>query len=90
MVSPRAWSYGDYDGNYGAHTMAFQDAQGITYWFSYNTLIAFSSAATGGRVVHTNDWSPTTGKHLNWIDGGDKESRVGDEEFKHLLEKAMA
>ena len=36
------------------------------------------------RVVHQNDWSNTTGKHLNWIDGGDKSSRVSADEFHRL------
>ncbi len=56
------------------------DIGGLTLWFSYHTLVAFCMA---GRppVVHQNVWGPTTGKHLNIIDGGDKDSRVSKDEF---------
>ncbi len=41
--------------------------------FSYKTIIAF---ACGGTVtVRQNDWSTTTGKHLNAIDGGSAEAK---------------
>jgi len=36
------------------------------------------------RVVRQNDWGPTTGKHLKWIDGGDKKNRVDSETFEKL------
>lgn len=35
----------------------------VTLWFSYKTVIAFHSPATG-FVVSENLWSNTTGKHL--------------------------
>ena len=56
------------------------DVGELTIWFSYETQIAFHTYETG-TVVHENDWGPTTGKHLNAIDGGDKKSRVTREAF---------
>jgi len=80
-------NYGNYSSdNYGAHTLRFM-AGTRSYWFSYKTLVAFYHP-TRGLVVHENTWGPTTGKHLNWIDGGDKKSRVNAETFKRLLEEA--
>lgn len=54
--------------------------------FSYKTIIAF---AQGGRlVVRQNDWSNTTGKHLNLIDGGTpeaKKARMTSAEFESTM-----
>ena len=58
---------------------------GASVWFSYRTPIAF--AYNGEVVVRENDWSTTTGRHLNAIDGGDKDSRVSGEEFVRQLGK---
>lgn len=81
-MNVRFWNYGDYSSdNYGAHSIAFEDANGNCYWFSYSALIAFQKNH-GKQYVHVNDWGTTTGKHLNWIDGGNKKSRLTDEEFK--------
>lgn len=77
---PEFRSYGPYSGNYGVHAMQFTDAMGNRYWFSYNTLIAFDGPK-GGRKVLKNYWGPTTGKHLNAIDGGKKDSRLDSESF---------
>lgn len=41
------------------------------------------------RIVLRNYWSVTTGKHLNWIDGGDKRSRVDQEDFDLYMKEAM-
>jgi hypothetical protein len=57
----------------------------VDYYFSYNTLVAFR--ANGRLVVRQNDWAQTTGKHLNWIDGGDKKNRVNSAEFSRLLQE---
>lgn len=60
----------------------------VTVWFSYDTPIAFR--ASGERVVRENIWSTTTGKHLNYIDGGDKEAkerRVSSDEFNRALDE---
>lgn len=79
-----SWScYGPYSGNYGVHTLRF-DIGGYTFWYSYKTLVAFR-APSHPLVVHQNDWGPTTGKHLNAIDGGKKTSRVDADTFKRLL-----
>ncbi len=61
----------------------------ITVWFSYKTPVGFM-APGWGRVVRRNDWSQTTGKHLNYIDGGAKSSRVSGETFAMMLDEAMA
>ena len=55
-----------------------------TFWFSYQTLVAFLHPERG-LVVHKNDWGPTTGRHLSWIDGGEKHKRVDHETFMNLL-----
>ncbi len=46
---------------------------GMSFYFSYETLVAVN---TGSELkVLQNYWGPTTGKHLNAIDGGDKEAK---------------
>lgn len=55
----------------------------LTVWFSYQTPVAFMVLGSP-KVVRQNDWAQTTGKHLNWIDGGDKESRVDSATFERL------
>ena len=73
-------------GNYGAHALVFTIA-GDRFWFSYRTLIAFTSE--GRRFVRQNDWSSTTtGKHLNSIDGGDKKARLPSSEFEAAYARA--
>ena len=85
VTLPRIKPYRNYSSsNYGAHCLRV-DFPGATVWFSYQTPIAFQ---VSGRlpVVRRNDWGPTTGKHLNAIDGGGgaKASRVSGEEFARL------
>ncbi len=46
----------------------------VTVWFSYRTIIAVQVAGTP-VVVRENRWGPTTGKHLNYIDGGGAEAK---------------
>lgn len=83
---PKISSYGRYSsGNYGAHTLRV-DVGPLTVWFSYKTPVAFHVEGQK-RVVHKNDWGPTTGKHLKWIDGNDSKTvtdRVDEETFKNL------
>lgn len=57
----------------------------LSLWFSYNTVIAFT--VNGVRHVTENAWGPTTGRHLNEIDGGNKADRLHREEFLALLDK---
>jgi hypothetical protein len=50
---------------------------GLTVWFSYQTPVAFAVGEGEWRVTATrNLWGPTTGKHLNEIDGGSKEAQA--------------
>ena len=60
---------------------------GATFYFSYETLVAVN-AGEGTKVIK-NYWGPTTGKHLNAIDGGDKEAkanRMDTDEFDAYVE----
>ena len=82
---PQFENYGNYSSpNYGAHSLRFFDAAGNCYWFSYSTLVAFCKPGHQS-VVHKNDWGPTTGKHLNWIDGGARDKRVSAKDFRSLF-----
>jgi hypothetical protein len=83
---PSFSTYGNYSsGNYGAHALRFTDDRGNQYWFSYQTLVAFESRM-GRRIVRQNDWGPTTGKHLNAIDGGNKKARISGEAFERMFQ----
>ena len=80
IIGITATSYGDYTSdNYGAHTLKFRDAFGNTYWFSYETLVAFR--IKGEFHIIKNYWGTTTGKHLNWIDDN-KSIREDEETFE--------
>lgn len=79
-------SFHNYMGNGRDNALTFI-MNGIQVYFSYKIPIAFRA---GSRlVVRENDWSNTTGRHLNTIDGGDKSSRVSGKEFEKLLEWAL-
>jgi hypothetical protein len=83
MNLPKIGNYGQYSsGNYGAHSLVVEVGP-VTVWFSYRTPIAFQVDGHS-QVVHRNDWSTTTGKHLNWIDNGNKKGRVDAETFEKL------
>ena len=58
----------------------FSDDHG-TYWFSYQTCIAFKRYGYPLRV-RENVWGPITGKHLNAIDGGLKRDRLTGDQFR--------
>lgn len=58
----------------------------LRLYFSYDTIIAFSSPK--GSATRQNDWSTTTGKHLNAITP-DKKSRISGEEFEKQLEEIL-
>ena len=87
---PTISSYGQYSsGNYGAHTLCVE-MPGVTVWFSYQTPVAFRVFGPEARfVVRENDWGPTTGKHLKWVDGGNKKDRVSGEEFERLWQELV-
>jgi len=48
----------------------------LDVYFSYCTPVAFRTPKTG-LIVRQNDWSTTTGRHLNLIDGGQKDIAAG-------------
>jgi len=76
--------------NYGVHALCFSVGD-LDVYFSYQTPVAFRGPSTNYRiVVRENVWGPTTGRHLNAIDDGDKKSRVGGREFEKLLAEALA
>lgn len=56
--------------------------------FSYQTVIAFSGP--DDQAVSVNAWGPTTGKHLNRIDGGNKEMRLERDEFTRRLDAQLS
>ena len=83
-------TYGNYSYNTSesykkAHASKWRDDLGIVYYKSYSTIISFK-APGHHQVVMQNYWSTTTGKHLNWIDGGDKKERYSSDEFDKALE----
>jgi hypothetical protein len=85
---PTIANYGNYaSSNYGAHCLRVT-LPNLTVWFSYQTPVAFET--DGKRVVRHNSWGPTTGKHLNAIDGGNHKGRVSAEEFEKLWSEMMA
>ena len=57
----------------------------VMLWYSYTTVVAFKVNGFN-RVVHENDWSRTTGRQLNSIDGGGlaKKERVSSAMFEKL------
>lgn len=61
----------------------------LQVFFSYSTPVAFQH--NDRLVVRENDWSRTTGGHMNTIDGGSKEAkarRISGPEFKKALRAA--
>jgi len=87
MREVEIWNYGNYSGHYGTNSMGFTVGS-LRVYFSYKTPVAFNHPSTG-LVVRDNNWGPTTGKHLNWIDGGDKKNRVAGSEFEKQLAKLV-
>ncbi len=84
---PTIETYGQYSsGNYGAHTLLVT-VGGLDVYFSYRTPVAFR--ARGRLVVSENRWGPTMGKHLNWIDGGNKTGRTPRADFERMLEREI-
>lgn len=72
--------------NYGAHSLEV-DLGLLCLYYSYKTVVAFRYK--GKLTVRVNDWSTTTGKHLNEIDGGDKKSRIEGEKFEKQLAQVL-
>lgn len=85
---PKISSYGEYDSsNYGAHTLVM-DLGDLEIFYSYKTIVAYQDIQDG-LVCSVNQWSTTTGKHLNWIQS-DKSKRVSPELFDSMLADAIA
>lgn len=61
----------------------------LVLYFSYETIIAFNPHDGKPVRVRVNEWGPTTGKHMNIIDGGTK-SRFIANEFNDRLNIALA
>lgn len=87
MELPQFQSYGNYSSdNYGNHTLQFF-LPGITIYYSYKTIVAYSDNQDG-LVVCENVWGTTTGKHLDWIND-DKKSRIKSDKFDTMLKAAL-
>lgn len=86
MTIPHAWTYCN---NTTASNAQRIDAGPVSVWYSYRTVVAIQ-IDDGPIVVRKNEWGPTTGKHLNAIDGGDKASRVDAAAFGEVYALASA
>lgn len=65
----------------------------VRIWFSYSTPIAFNDGTGTGTVVRENVWGPTTGKHINRVDGGDAQARaarLNSNDFEARLTEVLA
>ena len=71
-----------------ANALLFDFNGVLQVWFSYKTPVAYSVMG-GPKRVRRNDWGPTTGKHINAIDGGDKSSRISGEDFERGLARLL-
>lgn len=61
----------------------------LTVWFSYRTPVGYMVPGEG-RVVRENEWGPTTGRHLNEIDRGDKAARLPGYVFRGRLDAHLS
>jgi len=85
---PSISNYGPYKSdNYGVNSLRV-DIGNLTLWYSYKTIIAFRGPGYP-RLVRENSWGPTTGKHLNAIDGGEKSSRLSGADFEAKLSECL-
>jgi hypothetical protein len=87
-VEVRKWNYMCHkysNSNYGSHTQAIMIG-GLTLFFSYDTIVGFQWR--GKEYYMVNDFSRTTGKHLNIL-CPDKKKRIKPVEFTKLLNAAM-
>ncbi len=60
---------------------------GVNIYFSYQTAIGVMSG--GKSVISVNDWGPTTGKHLNYLEQ-DKSKRVPQIEVEQAITRLLA
>lgn len=63
----------------------------VEIYFSYETPIAYTDYSKDGEglVIRANDWSTTTGKHLNYIND-DKKRRISGKEFEQKLSDKLS
>ena len=81
-------SYGNYaSDNYSGHCIRLQMGS-LTLYFSYKTVVAFCDGNSEMQICE-NVWGPTTGKHLNWLDAGNKKERIEQSEFKDKLQVVL-
>ncbi|MFW6129862.1 MAG: hypothetical protein ACOC56_01685 [Atribacterota bacterium] len=59
----------------------------VSVWFSYETPVAFLKQGQK-KVVRKNEWSTTTGKHINKLEP-DKNKRVDGKVFISMLKKIL-
>lgn len=92
ILNVKKWNYGDYSSsNYGANSIAIRMGTRTVY-YSYDTVVAFCGTNSQGKefdCVCQNLWGSTTGKHLNWIDGGNKKARLSKNEFEKQLQEFL-
>ena len=72
-------------GNFNSITI-----NGVKFYFSYSTCVAVVLRTSfNGNYAYAikNQWSTTTGKHLNWF-SQDKKSRLSPEAFGEVLREA--
>lgn len=84
-------SFHVYCDNTTGHNALCFDLGYVTVWYSYRTVVAFRTAGAA-TTVRENSWGPTTGKHLNAIDGGTREAktaRLPASDFEDALRVAV-
>lgn len=76
-------SYGRYNSdNYGKNTLQI-NLGGFVLFYSYATVVAFDD--DDGLVISSNEWGPTTGKHLEWISTGRTHTQLSRSAFEEAL-----
>ena len=86
-VEIKKWNYGRSNSpGYGAHTQALMIG-GLTLFFSYDTIVGFQWR--GKEYYCINEFSRTTGKHLNML-CPDKKRRIKPVAFDKLLQAAFS
>lgn len=88
MTIPKIAHYGKYEKtSSGKANVTLLTMDRLRLYFSYKTPVAFYDAENK-LVIRENDWGPTTGKHLAWINP-DKSIRVPSEIFEAKLNEYM-
>ena len=66
------------------------ESNNITFYYSYNTVIGVQYLVRDKgwtTIVRENDWSNTTGKHMNWIPRTpERKDRMESDEFEKLID----